>query len=71
MTTRLSHRHFILWLGALGSVGIGVAAGLTKRRWWERIPEGLDEGPQYEPQVPGRWKHVIMHPLSFGNILDE
>ena len=63
MTTRLSRSQFILWFGTLGSVGIGVAAGLTKRRWWERIPEGLDEGPQYE--TPGPWSVEARHYASF------
>ena len=63
MTARLSRRQFMIWLGTLGSVGIGIAAGLMNRRWWERIPEGVTEDPLIEPPSP--WSVEALHYASF------
>ncbi|UCF61727.1 MAG: radical SAM protein, partial [Anaerolineaceae bacterium] len=49
---RLTRRQFLHWLGALGSVGVGVAAGLSNRSWWESPPSGLDETLPAEPPTP-------------------
>lgn len=50
--TRISRRQFLYGLGAFGSVGVGIAAGLAKRRWWEWTPRSDEAIPTAAPPTP-------------------
>ncbi len=61
--TRLTRRQFLHWLGALGSVGVGVAAGLSNRSWWESPPQETDEISPAE--LPNPWSIEAEYYTSF------
>ena len=61
--TRLTRRQFLHWLGALSSVGVGVAAGLSNRNWWESPPKETDEILPVEP--PNPWSIEAKYFASF------
>jgi len=62
---RITRRQFLLSAGALAACGVGVAAGLSGRRWWERPPAGLGEAAPVEP--PGRWSVEARYYASFAS----
>ena len=63
--SRITRRQFLLSAGALAACGVGVAAGLSGRRWWERPPAGLGEAAPVEP--PGRWSVEARYYASFAS----
>jgi pyruvate formate lyase activating enzyme len=50
--TGLTRRKFLLGGGALAACGLGVAAGLSGNRWWERPPADVGAAPPAEPPNP-------------------
>jgi pyruvate formate lyase activating enzyme len=61
----ITRRRFLLGAGALTACGVGVAAGLSGSRWWERSPEGMGEGAPVEP--PGPWSVEARYYVSFSS----
>ena len=49
----VTRRQFLLGTGALVACGVGVAAGLSGRRWWERFPASPGEKLPAEHPTPG------------------
>jgi len=49
----LTRRRFLSVLGVGAACGLGAAAGLLDRRWWER--ESAADGPRPTPAPPTRW----------------
>ncbi len=60
---RVSRRRFLLKLGALGGIGLGMAAGFIDHRWWERRVSGATVRPT--PSPPSRWAIEARHYTSF------
>ncbi len=60
---KLTRRGFLIGLGALSSVGLGISAVLAKRRWWEGLIEGSGSAPAIEPPTP--WSIEAAHYASF------
>ncbi len=50
---RITRRRLLFGLGALAACGLGVAAGLSGSRWYERLPEEMPEAAPARP--PRRW----------------
>lgn len=61
--TRVTRRQFLFGAGTLAACGVGVAAGLSGNRWWERLPEGADAVAPIEP--PGPWSVEARYYASF------
>jgi pyruvate formate lyase activating enzyme len=61
--SKITRRQFLHWLGALGSVGVGVAAVLSNRRWWEGLP--TVPGESYAPEPPTPWSIEAKYYTSF------
>lgn len=62
---KLSRRQFLAWLGAIGSVGVGIAATLLDKRWWERSSAAVDEAPPIKP--PSQWSVEAQYYASFAS----
>lgn len=61
----ITRRRFLLGGGALAACGVGVAAGLSGSRWWERPPEGGGEIAPVEP--PNSWSIEARYYASFSS----
>ena len=59
----ISRRQFLLRAGAVAACGVGVAAGLSGNRWWERPPESAGEA--LPPEPPGPWSVEARYYASF------
>jgi len=59
----LTRRQFLLGAGALTACGVGVAAGLSGSRWWERPPESVGQVAPVES--PGPWSVEARYYASF------
>ena len=66
----ITRRQFLLGAGTVAACGLGVAAGLSGSRWWERPPECAGEIPP--PESPGPWSIEARYYASFssGGALD-
>jgi pyruvate formate lyase activating enzyme len=62
---KINRRQFLIWLGALGSAGVGVAAGLLNRRWWER-PSAIG-GEEPPIRLPDPWTVEGRYYASFAS----
>lgn len=60
---RIGRRQFLIGLGAFGSAALGAAAGLSGRRWWERVATGLASPKSKEPPTP--WSVEARYYASF------
>jgi pyruvate formate lyase activating enzyme len=61
--SRITRRQFLLGLGAFGSVGVGVAAGLSGQRWWQWAPRSDEAIPAAAPPTP--WSVEAQYYASF------
>ena len=62
---RITRRKFLLGGGALVACGLGAAAGLSGRRWWERPPAG--DGPAAPVQPPTPWSVEARYYASYSS----
>ncbi len=60
---RVTRRRFLFCAGAAAVGGLSVAAGLSGRAWWERVPEGPGESLPVSP--PNRWAVEARYYSSF------
>lgn len=60
----ITRRQFLIGAGTLTACGLGVAAGLTGDRWWERPVEKAFT-PRVEPQPPTQWSIEAHYYASF------
>ena len=61
--TRITRRRFLFGAGALAACGVGVTAGLSGSRWWERPPESAGGVTPVEP--PNQWSVEARYYASF------
>jgi pyruvate formate lyase activating enzyme len=59
----ITRRQFLLGAGTLAACGVGMAAGLSGNRWWERAPESTGEVAPAEP--PNQWSVEARYYASF------
>ncbi len=62
---RITRRQFLTSAGVLTACGIGIAASITGRGWWEHIPDTPDEFPPPEP--PNPWSIEARYYASLTN----
>jgi len=61
----MTRRQFLLGAGAFTACGLGLAAGLSSNRWWERTPQSAGKVPPVEP--PNLWSVEARYYASFAS----